>query len=129
VLDVNRLSEMGCLKPGCTSTCQWTDDNEAGSINLRAEAERLFLSYTLRVGDGKSEDMTETIPIVHLHCRFGGSRPYFICPGPGNGTDCGRRTTKLHLSRRYFFADSATNSPMQVNSNNHGSGHSGKSTN
>jgi hypothetical protein len=73
------------------------------NIKLCAEADRLFLSYAVRVGDGKSEDMTETIPIVHLPCRFGGSRPYFICPGPGCGTDCGRRITKLHLSVRYFL--------------------------
>jgi hypothetical protein len=47
--------------------------------------------------------MAETIPIVHLPCRFGGNRAYFICPGPGDGTDCGRRSTKLHLSARLFL--------------------------
>jgi hypothetical protein len=103
MLDVNQLSEKGCLRPGWTSTCQWDNGIEFASINLRAEAERLSLSYTLRVGDRKSEDMVETISIVHLPCRFGGSRPYFICPGPGDGTDCGRRITKLYLSRRYFL--------------------------
>ena len=46
--------------------------------------------------------MTDTIAIVRAPCRFGGSRAYFICPGP-RGTDCGRRTTKLHLSGRYFL--------------------------
>ena len=35
--------------------------------------------------------------VVYLRCRFGGSRAYFICPGPGGGTECGRRITKLHL--------------------------------
>ena len=50
-----------------------------------------------------SEDVAETVPIVHLPCRFGGSRAYFICPGPGDGTDCGRRVNKLHLSNRYFL--------------------------
>jgi hypothetical protein len=35
--------------------------------------------------------------------RFGGSRAYFICPGPHDGTDCGRRITKLRLSGRYFL--------------------------
>jgi hypothetical protein len=57
----------------------------------------------VRVEDGKSEDVVETIPVVHLRCRFGGNRAYFICPGPGDGTNCGRRITKLHLSRRYFL--------------------------
>jgi hypothetical protein len=103
MLDVNQLSERGCLQPGCSSTCQWINGNEVASINLRAEAERLHLSYTLRVRDGKSEDMAETIPIVHLRCRFGGNRAYFICPGPGDGTDCGRRAAKLYLSRGYFL--------------------------
>ena len=62
----------------------------------------MHLSYTV-VGDGGCEEMAETISIVHLRCRFGGSRAYFICPGPGDGTDCGRRIAKLHLSRRYFL--------------------------
>src|SRR5271170_7534411 len=66
MLDINHLKEMGCLRPGCTSTCQWTDGNEVASIQLRAEAERLHLSYT---GGGEREDMAETIPIVYLRCR------------------------------------------------------------
>ena len=103
MVDINQLREKGCLRPGWSSSCQWIVGNEVASINLLAEADRLSLSFTLRVGDGKWEDMTEAIPIVHLPCRFGGSRPYFICPGPGDGTDCGRRITKLHLSHRYFL--------------------------
>ena len=101
-LDVNQLSEKGCLRPGCSSTCQWTDGNEVFSINLRAEAKRLHLSYPVRVGDREWRDVTDSIPIVHLRCRFGGSRAYFICPGP-RGTDCGRHITKVHLSNRYFL--------------------------
>ena len=103
MLDVNQLSEKGCLRPGCSSVCRWIVGNEIASINLRAEAGRLHLSYAVRGGDGEWEDMDETISIVYLRCRFGGSRAYFMCPGPGVGTYCGRRITKLHLSRRYFL--------------------------
>ena len=103
MLDVNQLSEKSCLRTGSSGTCQWVLGNEIFSINLRFEAEGLHLSYTVRVGDGRCEEMAETISIVHLRCRFGGSRAYFICPGPGDGTECGRRITKLHLSRRYFL--------------------------
>ena len=102
MLDVNQLSQKGCLRSGCSNACQWILGNELFSINLRAEAGRVHLSYTV-VGDGGCEEMAETISIVHLRCRFGGSRAYFICPGPGDGTECGRRITKLHLSRRYFL--------------------------
>ena len=61
------------------------------------------LSYAVLAGDGGREDVVDTISVVYLRCRFGGSRAYFICPGPRNGTDCGRRITKLHLSQRYFL--------------------------
>src|SRR6516165_8052133 len=103
MLDVNQLSERGCLRSGSSGTCQWVLGNEIFSINLRSEAEGLHLSYTVRVGDGGCEEMAEAISIVHLRCRFGGSRAYFICPGPGDGTECGRRITKLHLYRHYFL--------------------------
>jgi hypothetical protein len=43
----------------------------------------------------------ETVRIVRVPCRFGGARPYFICPG--GGTECGRRIAKLYLSGRYFL--------------------------
>jgi hypothetical protein len=36
-------------------------------------------------------------------CRFGGARPYFICPGVVNGIACGRRVAKLHGPGRYFL--------------------------
>jgi hypothetical protein len=103
MLDVNQLSEKGWLRPGRSGTCRWIVGNEVFSINLRTVAERLHLTYTLRVGDGECEEIVEIIPIVHARCRFGGSRAYFICPGPKHGTDCGRRITKLHLSHRYFL--------------------------
>jgi hypothetical protein len=102
VLDVNQLAEKGCLLSGCSSTFQWINGNEVSSINLLAEADRLSLSYTVRV-NGKWEDMAETLSIVHQCCRFGGSRAYVICPGPGEGTGCGRRVGKLYLSRSYFL--------------------------
>jgi hypothetical protein len=97
-LDIIQLSEKGCLRPGFRSTCQWIIGNEVFSINLRAEAERLHIRYKVR-----GENMVGAIPLVHVRCRFGGSRPYFICPGPGDGTDCGRRITKLYLSCGYLL--------------------------
>ena len=81
MLDVNQLSKMGCLRPGWSSTCKWSNGNDGASINLYAEAGRLHLSYTVQVG-GEWEDVAEIIPIVYASCRFGGSRTCFTCPGP-----------------------------------------------
>ena len=73
------------------------------SINLRTEADRLSLSYRMSIGGGEWEDVEETINIVRVSCRFGGTRPYFLCPGVVNGVPCGRRVAKLHMRKRYFL--------------------------
>ena len=77
LIDVNRLHKTGCLRAGWVGGCQWTRDGEkVASINLRAETDRLHLSYRVRVGGGEWEDVDETVRIVRAACRFGGARPY-----------------------------------------------------
>jgi hypothetical protein len=62
---------------------QWAREGEKiASINLRADADRLNLSYRMRVGGGEWEDVAETVPIVRAACRFGGARPGTLFPVP-----------------------------------------------
>jgi hypothetical protein len=103
-IDVNRLHEAICLRPGWWGEWQWTNNGERVAwISLRAEANCVHLSYRVRIGGGEWEDVEETVRIVRVPCRFGGSRPYFICPGVVNGIACGRRVAKLHGPGRYFL--------------------------
>ena len=103
-IDVNRLRKAGCLAPGWRGGWQWTRDGEkVASIDLRAEAERPHLIYRVRIGDGEWEDVAEVVRIVRVPCRFGGARPYFLCPGVVNGIRCGRRVARLHGPGRYFL--------------------------
>ncbi len=57
----------------------------------------------MRVAGGEWQDVAETVNIVRVPCRFGGNRPYFVCPGVVNGISCGRRVVKLHGPGRYFL--------------------------
>jgi len=103
-IDVNRLHKAGCLAPGWWGGWQWTRDGEkVASITMRAEADRLHLSYRARIGGNEWADVKETVRIVRVPCRFGGARPYFICPGVVNGIACKRRVTKLYGPGRYFL--------------------------
>lgn len=103
-IDVNRLHSKGCLRSGWWGGWQWTRDGEqVASINLRAEADRLHLSYRVRSDAEPWQDVSETVRIVRVPCRFGGSRPYFICPGVVNGIACGQRVAKLYGPGRYFL--------------------------
>lgn len=103
-IDVNRLNRTGCLAAGWSGGWQWTVDGEkVASINLSTLDDCLQLTYRVRVAGGDWEDVTETARVVRVSCRFGGSRPYFICPGVVNGVLCFRRVAKLHASGIYFL--------------------------
>jgi hypothetical protein len=103
-IDVNQLHKTGCLRAGWAGGWQWTSDGEnLAWIKLRAEHDRLHLSYRVRISGGDWENVSETLSIVRVPCRFGGARPYFICPGVVNGIACGRRVSKLHWPGRYFL--------------------------
>jgi hypothetical protein len=102
-LDANRLHQTGCLQPSWLGHWQWRSDGERVAwIGLRAEADCVHLSYRVRIDGGEWEDVAEAVRIVRVPCRFGGSRPYFICPGVVDGVACGQRVTKLHGAGRYF---------------------------
>jgi len=103
-LDADRLHRAGCLRAGRTGGWQWGDDGaEGASVGLRAEHGQLHLSYRVCVGGGEWEEVAETVRIVRVPCRRGGTRPYLICPGVANGTACGRRVTKLYGAGRRFL--------------------------
>jgi hypothetical protein len=103
-LDVNRLHREGCLRPGWFGGWQWMRDGEqVASINLRTETDRVHLSYRVRIGGGEWQDVDEVVRIVHVSCPFGGTRPYFICPGVVRGHTCNHRVAKLYGPGRYFL--------------------------
>jgi hypothetical protein len=103
-IDVNRLHREGCLHAGWMGGWQWNQGAEkVASINLRAEPDWLHLSYRVRIAGGEWDNNEEPVRVVRVPCRFGGARPYFICPGVVNDIACGRRVAKLHGPGRYFL--------------------------
>lgn len=103
-IDVDRLHREGCLRAGWSGRWHWMRDGEmVASIVLHVKQDQLHLSYRVRIGGGEWEDVAETVRIVRVVCRFGGARPYFICPGVVNGIACGRRVAKLYGAGRYFL--------------------------
>ncbi len=103
-IDVNRFHREGCLRGGWMGGWQWTRDGEkVASINLRSEHDRLHLTYRVRLNGGEWENVAETVGIIRAPCRYGGSRPYFVCPGVVNGIVCSRRVAKLYGPGRYFL--------------------------
>ena len=103
-LDINRLHRDGCLRPGWRGTVHWSRDGEVvASIGVRATEGRITLTYRYRRNDEEWQAVEEPVPIVWTPCHFGGSRPWFVCPGVVDGVPCGRRVGKLYGPGRYFL--------------------------
>ena len=61
------------------------------------------MDYRIRPGGEKWETITEPVQLIRAPCHYGGTRPYFYCPGVINGRLCRRRVGKLFLDGRYFL--------------------------
>jgi hypothetical protein len=103
-IDVNWLRRSGYLRSPCTGELFWTCEGETvGTVNFRYEQNRLRLLYRVRISGGEWQHVDQPITIARLPCRFGGTRPYFLCPGLVDGKWCGRRVMKLYGGGRYFL--------------------------
>jgi len=96
-IDVNWLNREGCLKSGFLHSLQWTCGG--GTAVCVGTQDQLLLAWRVPIGGGEWEEVYETVRIVHIACRYGGTRPYFVCPGSA----CGRRVAKLYGPGRYFL--------------------------
>jgi hypothetical protein len=98
-IDVRRWHREGRLSPGQYFTCSWTLRGDwSGSINVRTEQDAVALTH--QTIDWKS--INQRVPITWTDCRFGGRRPWFVCPVYSHGQYCGRRVAVLYGLGDYF---------------------------
>ncbi len=92
-LDVRRLHRAGRLEPGSSCRQQWSRRGEVvASINVSAEADRVWLDYRQRGQGGEWQDMRYPVYLDRTPCTYGGSRVWWRCPAVG----CGRRCAVLY---------------------------------
>lgn len=71
--DIRRLPS---LDPGQTFFLRWSiNGDDAGSISVRTEANRLVLTYHAENGPAQLP-----VPMTWTGCHFGGKRPWLLCP-------------------------------------------------
>jgi|SRR6185437_5462055 len=98
-LDVRALSRGGWLSPGAEFTSKWSRRGEViSSVGGRSESDRVVLTYRHQRNGEPWESLEYAIRIDRTRCHYGGSRPWFVCPGLG----CGRRAAILY-SGKYFL--------------------------
>jgi hypothetical protein len=95
--EIGYLSKRGYLQPGIAKKLSWSCNGEpSGSISVKGGSNMVIFRYTSTPRGGESEGIELRIQIVRTHCHFGGSRPWFICPG------CYKRVGVLVCRETYF---------------------------
>jgi hypothetical protein len=97
-IDVNQLHRRGALRPGLLVTLH---QGEKVAIKMITESDRVNLFYRVRTDD-YSREVTETVRLVRVPCRLGGTRPYFVCPGMVTGEGGGRTACERRVAKLYF---------------------------
>ncbi len=98
-LDVRRWQREGFLIPGRAFGWQWTSDSEPVAwIQVRAETDRVILTYRYQRGDEEWRDECYPARLDWTPCNYGGARVWFRCPAVG----CGRRVAILYLGSAIF---------------------------
>ena len=80
-VDIRVWRKRGYLTPGQVFSWAWTrGDERTGSIGVRVhDAHSLSLLYTV-AADGERRDASQVISLIRTPCRYGSSRPWFVCP-------------------------------------------------
>ncbi len=95
-INANRLKVV--LSGSHAGSLEWMEDGErAAWIEFSFADDRLRLVYRYRVNDGEWQPVDQVINITRVPCRYGGTRPYFICPS------CDRRVAKLNGAGKLFL--------------------------
>jgi hypothetical protein len=92
-LDIRLLYRKGVLRRAGPSVITWSRRGEVtGSIEVLSATGCLILKYRHSSHDRPWRSMELQVPVTWSSCNYGGSRPWFLCPGSG----CCRRVAVLY---------------------------------
>lgn len=97
-LDVRLFQQKRLLQPGTGYIWKWTrGDQPAGSLESVTKHDRVVLIFRAKRSGGQWRDVRQSVSLTWTACRYGGERPWFVCP------DCGRRAAILAACDALFL--------------------------
>ena len=97
-VDIRKLHRAGGLTPGRCVRLQWiVNDKVVASIEVRVEVGRVVLMYRHRSrGNSEWQNVKQPVCLEHTNCKYGGERPWWLCP------NCGRRVAILYCPGKLY---------------------------
>lgn len=97
-IDVRNWHKRSLLVAATSFSWQWTrDGQQTSAIHVHVQADHIILDYRRQNSYGDWNAMRYSVPLNWTPCRFGGERPWFICPAKG----CQRRVAILYSGSIY----------------------------
>lgn len=97
-IDIRTWHRYGLLTPG--REFSWPLGlREGEDLSVSVEETHLVLKYC----HAEFGDVRERISLEWTPCHYGGSRPWFLCPGGVNRRSCNQRVAVLYAVRHYFL--------------------------
>jgi hypothetical protein len=93
-IDVRRWHTRGLFRPQANFLSHWLNgEDEPVSLRVRVESDfRVWLTYRVRLPNKRNwQQIKKMVSMIWDPCRFGGERPWFVCP------NCDRRAAVLYL--------------------------------
>jgi hypothetical protein len=102
-IDVRLWHREGRLSAWQRFSCAWTRRGvRCGEIGVRTELDAVVLIYKVRSEGHDWQSVEQRVLITWTPCRFGGRRPWFVCPASSGGRYCGRRVAVLYGAGELF---------------------------
>ena len=109
-IDVLWMKRQGYLRANAGGTLTWSRHGEKiASTGYQSTGHSLRLIYRYRYDGEDWQDVDMAVQLSWSPCRFGGERPYFICPAIG----CGKRVQHLYGGSRYYVCRHCLNLAYQ----------------
>lgn len=94
-IDVLEWNRQGYLQSGFRFERTWSHDGEPVKRLICDTSPNCVVLHSDQDSRSGSDIQRQGIRIVWTPCRFGGERPWMLCPHVLSGRLCGRRVTKL----------------------------------
>lgn len=99
-IDIHFMKKRNMLNPGYTWSLAWSRNGQpTGDIRGVTYKDRIVLLYRCRFDGGPWQDVKQPVLLTYTPCTYGGTRPWFLCPG----VSCDRRAGKLYCAGRLFL--------------------------
>lgn len=101
-LDIRRMKRSGALLTNYPFKWVWSIDNKViGSVKVQVHRDHLVLTEHFEAYGVGVDPCVRRLQITYTACKFGGVRPWFICPSTG----CGKRSAILYGGPRFVCRD------------------------